>query len=157
MFIKIILCFCLVVVSTATASGVTFGIVTYVYDGDTIMVDHEKVRLLGVDTPEVVHKKYGKPGACFGEEAKSYLTKRLLDKKVRLVDDRKSQKYDKYKRRLAYVYLAGRLINEELIREGYGRLIWDFPFAKRERFLKVQNKAIIKRKGYWGKCIPTLR
>jgi hypothetical protein len=37
MSIRITLCFCLVIVSTATAFGETFGIVTYVYDGDTIL------------------------------------------------------------------------------------------------------------------------
>ena len=80
-------------------------LVTHVTDGDTIGVGrgwrYEKVRLIGVDTPETVHPN--KPVEYFGKEASAF-TKQLCEgKTVRLEYD--WQRKDKYGRTLAYVYL----------------------------------------------------
>src|SRR5204863_2603564 len=102
--------------ATATAS------VTRVVDGDTIAVSvngrTEKVRLIGIDTPESV--KPGTPVQCFALAA-STRTKALLPKgsAVRLVRD--VEERDRYGRLLAYVYRArdDLFVNLALVREGY--------------------------------------
>ena len=77
----------LVGISLLLAAGI--GTVTRVVDGDTIVVSidrrSEKVRLIGVDTPETVHPS--KPVEYFGKEA-SVFTKRMVEgKQVRLEED----------------------------------------------------------------------
>ena len=63
------------------ADGRVHGTVVSVADGDTVTVKfasgQEKIRLIGVDTPETVHPT--KPVGCFGPEASAY-TKALLPK-----------------------------------------------------------------------------
>ena len=75
-------------------------------DGDTIDViingQEERLRLIGVDTPET--KDPRKPVQCFGVEASSKATELLLNKKVRLEFDSSQSKRDKYNRLLAYIY-----------------------------------------------------
>src|SRR5438128_5228314 len=75
------------------------GRVTRVVDGDTIIVGDERVRLIGVDTPET--KKPGTPVQCFGKKATAF-TKRLVEhRKVTL--ERDAEERDRYGRLLAYV------------------------------------------------------
>ncbi|MFH1624734.1 MAG: thermonuclease family protein [Pseudomonadota bacterium] len=85
--------------------------VARVVDGDTIIVNifgkKERVRLIGVDTPETKHPK--KPVEYYGEDAYQF-TKRLCEgERVRLEYD-PNNKYlkhrDKYGRLLAYVFLT---------------------------------------------------
>src|SRR3954470_18399328 len=100
----------------ATASNSTHAaVVTRNTDGDTLWLSGiGKVRLIGIDTPEV----FGQ-AECFGEAASAF-TARVLPPgthvRYRLgVDPR-----DRYGRALAYVYLAdGRLFNELLAERGY--------------------------------------
>jgi hypothetical protein len=78
---------------------------TRVVDGDTIVVNiegkEEKVRLIGVDTPETVHPN--KPVEHFGKEASEFTRKMAQGNMVRLEYD--WQKWDRYGRLLAYTYL----------------------------------------------------
>src|SRR5439155_26557732 len=92
--------------------------VVRVVDGDTIVLDgDEKVRLIGVDTPETVHPR--KPVERFGHDASAFTRRLLQGERVALGFDQ--QRTDRYGRTLAYVYLTdGRLANEEIIRQGYG-------------------------------------
>lgn len=127
-------------------------VVTYVYDGDTIKVGKETVRLLGVDAPEVAWKRYGKKGECYGPEAKAYLEKRLLGKRIKLKRDPMANQKDKYDRTLAYVYLQNTLVNRELIHRGYAQVLRYFPFSKRQDFIRAQEKAVAHRRGLWKSC-----
>ena len=93
-----------------------------VIDGDTIVVsgpgiDHERLRLRGIDAPEVVH-----PGldhdAYFGVEARRYLAGRLTGRPVLLKFDG-TEKRDPYGRLLGYVYLGDSdCVNVDLVRDG---------------------------------------
>jgi endonuclease YncB( thermonuclease family) len=97
---------------SASASGT--AAVERVVDGDTIIVTgHIRVRLIGMDTPEVVDPR--KPVQCFGEAA-SARTKALLPRgtAVRLVYD--ADRYDRYGRTLAYVYRARRFVRQRRAR-----------------------------------------
>ena len=75
---------------------------TRVVDGDTIILStKERVRLIGVDTPETKHPN--KPVEQYGKEASAFTTRIVEGKKVTLEYDQ--EKRDKYGRLLAYVYL----------------------------------------------------
>ena len=92
-------------------------------DGDTIVVargdQRDTVRILGIDTPETQHPT--KPVECFGPEASAYTKRRLSGRVVRLEDD--VETHDIYGRRLAYVYVDGHRFDDELLAEGYARLL----------------------------------
>lgn len=118
-----------------------------VVDGDTLLLTNgEKVRLIGVDTPETKHPK--KPVEYFGKEA-SLFTKRMVEgKEVRLEYD--WQRKDKYRRTLAYVYLLdGTFLNAEIIKQGYGFAYKRFPFKYLEEFRRYEKEAREKKRGLW--------
>lgn len=136
----------------ATSSGV---LVTKVIDGDTIEIEGtQKVRYLGVDTPET--KDPRKPVQCFGKEA-SNKNKELVEGK-RVILEKDITEADKYGRLLRFVYLplsdGTRLfVNDYLIREGYGQVLTIPPDVKySEQFLDAQRKAREQKKGLWGRC-----
>lgn len=122
-----------------------------VVDGDTLLLDNrERVRLIGVDTPETVRPDH--PVERFGPEASAF-TKRLAERqRVRLILGQERQ--DKYGRTLAFVYLAdGRLLNEEIIRQGYGHAYIRHPFdtAMMDRFRAAEREARAARRGLWAR------
>jgi endonuclease YncB( thermonuclease family) len=127
-------------------------------DGDTIIVDMnghpETLRFIGVDTPETHDPR--KAVQCFGQVAAEF-TKSLIGKNnVRLESDPINTNRDRYNRLLRYVYLPdGRLVNGEIIRQGYGFAYTGFPFTKSVEFLGYQKSAREQGIGLWGKCTPT--
>ena len=129
--------------------------VTRVVDGDTLVVSiagqEERVRLIGVDTPETVHPQ--KPVEYFGKEASAF-TKRIAEgKTVRLEADPQNTDRDKYHRLLRYVYLPdGRLLNAEIIRQGYGFAYTRFPFRKMEEFRALEREPREANRGLWGEA-----
>jgi micrococcal nuclease len=131
--------------AAAAAQGVVS--VKRVIDGDTlVLANDERVRLIGVDTPETKHPR--KPVQRFGKEA-SLFTKRMVEgKEVRLEFD--WQKRDKYGRLLAYIYLLdGTFVNAEIIKQGYGFAYTRFPFKYLEEFRSYEKEARENRKGLW--------
>lgn len=122
----------------------------YVIDGDTIIITikdkREKVRLIGVDTPEI--KTPDRSAQYFANEAKEFTKKLVEDKNVRLEYD--LEKRDKYGRILAYVYLEdGTFLNAELIRKGYGFAYKKYPFKYLDEFSQLEKEAKKERKGLW--------
>src|SRR5215207_4425687 len=107
-----------------TAAATDQATVEHVVDGDTIDVrigDRlERVRLLGIDTPEVYVDRG--PPDCFGPEASAF-TKTLLPGGTAVRLERDVVGRDDYGRLLAYVYLAadGSLVNETIVRQGFAR------------------------------------
>lgn len=123
-----------------------------VVDGDTILLTSgERVRLIGVDTPESV--KPGTPVQCFARRASAF-THALLDgAAVRLVHD--AERRDRYGRLLAYVYRArdGLFVNAELVRDGYARTLAIAPnTAHAAQFAALASAARHAGKGLWGAC-----
>ena len=94
------------------------GIVERIVDGDTIKINGNSVRLLGINTPERGEKYY--------EEAKDYLAS-LIDNKTVYLEYGK-EKYDKYGRVLAYVYLDDENVNQKMIEQGYAN--YYFPSGR---------------------------
>jgi micrococcal nuclease len=91
-----------------------------VVDGDTIVIDfngkEEKVRLIGVDTPETVHPKKGVEP--FGTEASIY-TKELLEGQTIYIEFDVQERETEHGRLLAYVWIEGEHFNHTLVKEGY--------------------------------------
>ena len=102
--------------------GEAHAIVERVVDGDTIVVDingnQERVRLLGIDTPESV--AVNRPEQCFGRESASYLTS-LLPKGTGVTLVRDIESRDQYDRLLAYVVRSSDqlFVNLDLLERGY--------------------------------------
>ena len=119
-----------------------------VVDGDTIILDgEEKVRLIGVDTPETKHPK--KPVQYYGKEASAFTKKLCEGKTVRLEYD--WQRQDKYQRTLAYVYLEdGTFVNAEIIIQGYGHAYTRFPFKYLDEFREYEKEARESGRGLWA-------
>ena len=141
------------------AADLGFYKVASFVDGDTLVVDmngaQETIRFIGVDTPET-HKP-NTPVQCYGSEAADY-TKQLIGKNpVRLQADPLDTNRDRYGRLLRYIYLPdGRLIEEELIKNGYGFAYTSFPFEKKMRFSELERVAKEDKVGLWSACQPSL-
>jgi micrococcal nuclease len=124
-----------------------------VVDGDTLDVDwggrRERLRLLGVDTPETVD--ISRPIGCYGPEASAFTHRRLQGRAVGLSFDR--QRRDRYGRLLAYVEVDGRRFNDELLTGGYARLLVIPPNGLHGRaMLDEELAARAAKRGLWGAC-----
>lgn len=105
-------------------------------DGDTFkaLLNDEiiTVRLLAVDTPESVHPN--KEKEFYGEEASNFTCNLVRNaKKIEVEYDSNSEKYDKYNRLLAWVFVDDTLLQDEIIRNGYGRVAYlydDYKYTK---------------------------
>ncbi len=140
-----------VTVSTTTQS---FFVVSRVVDGDTIEVikdnKEEKVRLIGINTPETVDPR--KKVECFGKEASAHAKEILVGQNITLAFDDTQTKYDKYGRLLAYVYREdGLFVNKHMIQEGYAyEYTYKVPYLFQKEFKEAQKQAESKGKGLWG-------
>jgi len=132
-------------------------LVIRVIDGDTIVVSpNEKVRLIGVDTPETVHPN--KVVQCFGKDAKEFTRTMVERKSIHLVFDESNRgrnHKDRYGRTLAYVYFDdGTMLNAELIRRGYAHAYTRFPFRYILEFREMARQARRESAGLWASCRP---
>lgn len=131
------------------ANGEMEATVERVIDGDTVELSTgERVRLIGVDTPETV--KPNTPVQPYGKEASDFSKKLLTGQRVKLKFD--VEPYDKYNRLLAYMYLSdGTFVNEKLVREGYARIMTIPPnVAHADLFLEAEREARAQNRGLWG-------
>ncbi len=136
-------------------------------DGDTIEVELngkiEKVRLIGVDTPETHHPT--KPVEPYGMEAENYTRSQLDGKTIYLEMD--VQERDKYGRILAYVWLSQpdkindaeistKMFNAHLLLDGYAQLLTIPPDVKyADYFTRYQSQAREQNKGLWSPLVTT--
>ncbi len=125
--------------------------VTSVIDGDTFRCRLrgriEKIRLIGVNTPEVHHPRKGVE--FYGKEAQAFARRVLTGKQVGLEYD--VQLRDRYGRILAYVYLpSGDMFNALLVKEGYAQVMTVPPNVKyQELFLRLEREAREEGRGLW--------
>lgn len=140
----------------ATGERAGAATVARVVDGDTIRVRiqgfEERVRLIGIDTPET-HKP-GTPVECFGAEASGRMAALLpVGTPVSLVRDVEAR--DRYGRLLAYVYRAsdGLFVNLAMAKEGYATTLTYPPnVAHVDEFVAAVRAARESRRGLWRRC-----
>lgn len=125
-----------------------------VVDGDTIFLDApslrgggEKIRLIGVDAPELHRPRT--PVQYFARESKAYLQTLVENKRVRVTYD--FPHYDRWHRTLAYVYLEdGTFVNLEMVRRGYAAALTQFPFRFLNKFRDAAHSAREGSAGLWA-------
>lgn len=121
-------------------------------DGDTIKIKYEgkeqNVRYLLIDTPETSHPRLGKQP--FGEKAKERNQELLNSGKLEIEFDI-GEKYDKYNRLLAYIYIDGESVQEKLLEEGLARVAYVYPPNTRhlDAYEKAQERAKKAGIGIW--------
>ena len=138
------------------------AVVERVIDGDTIDVDiggrTERIRLIGIDTPEIAHEAFDGRAAndteCYGEEAHDFMRAVLPEgTAVRLERDVVGR--DDYGRILAYVHRAsdGIFVNLELVRQGYAQPL-TFPpnVAHADLMVDAARDAERDDVGLWADC-----
>ncbi|WP_257142615.1 thermonuclease family protein [Bacillus wiedmannii] len=131
------------------------------FDGDTILVStkqngeviKKKVRALLIDTPEVQKVNDGKvisPSMPLADKAREFLKNKLKGKEIILVYDKGDPK-DKFNRELAYIFVDGKCIQTELLREGLAiiRYVKEPNTALYDEFKKAESEARSQKKGVW--------
>jgi micrococcal nuclease len=144
-------------------TGKETHLVHRVSDGDTFVLENgEKVRMLGIDTPEKYESsKLDRDAERSGSDKKtiqklgelaSQYTKKLIEgKRVVLVPEPNHEDKDKYGRLLRYVYLEdGTFVNKKIIEDGYASAYRKFGLSKQDEFVKAEKEARENRKGLWG-------
>lgn len=119
--------------------------VKYVIDGDTIVVgENEKVRYIGIDTPEI--------GECYYDEAKAR-NRELVERQQVFLDICEEEPTDKYGRTLAYVYVGDLLVNAELLSGGFAATLNIPPCNHKAAYFRdLQLAARTAKRGMWGAC-----
>ena len=124
--------------------------VVEIVDGDTLLVQAGEeslaVRLIGIDAPERSHPS--RPKEYLSDEAASFLASLCEGKTVSM--ERGDEDVDRHGRLLRYVRLPDeRLVNLEMIREGYAYAMRRFPFSRSAEFLRAEQEARREGKGLW--------
>ncbi|MFH1610680.1 MAG: thermonuclease family protein [Patescibacteria group bacterium] len=152
-FITLIFLCCFNFVSAQNEIQETSVYVLYVIDGDTIVVSIEgkeqRVRLIGIDAPEVAYVEENKEGECFADESTEKLKELILNKEVVLVNDSLSDDKDKYNRLLRYIYLDNTDINAKLVENGYAKSFLFFPFDKQDEYSTLDSFAQLQMLGLY--------
>jgi micrococcal nuclease len=125
--------------------------ITRVYDGDSVLCEMGsisiKVRLAGIDAPETSKKKRD-PGQPYSQQATKYLAGLVLNKNVEI----KGYGNDKYNRVLAEVFIDGKNINLEMIKQGLAEVYRGKPAKgfKVEPYQAAEKNAKKSLKGMWS-------
>jgi micrococcal nuclease len=131
-----------------------------VLDGDTFDIDlpdgehtTTRIRLWGVDTPEVAGADQGE--MYFGPEASAFAKKTLLGQHVR-VELSPTKTRGVYERLLAYVYVEpdGVCFNELLVETGHAYADWRFPHVRKARYKTIEGRAQRQGIGLWANVTP---
>lgn len=118
-----------------------------VLDGETIEIaGGTRILYIGVKVPEV------EPQECFGLEAQQR-NRQLVEGQWIEIEKDTSELDLSYGYLLRYVYLNGEMINEILIREGFGRASIQAPDVRfQARLLEAEEEARQSKRGVWGAC-----
>jgi micrococcal nuclease len=123
-----------------------------VHDGDTITVRidgrTEKVRLVGIDSPELDDERQEYRDAAYA--ARNYARLRLGGETVTLETESRQPDRDQYGRLLRYVILDdGTNVNEDLVRKGYAHVFDKYQFELKPRFKTAEAEAKREKLGVW--------
>ena len=151
--------FALVVVAAVVASSAqpaperafTYrGTVSYVVDGDTIAVRlangrRERVRLIGIDTPE--------RGACLAAQATAQARRLAHGKRVVLRGDATQDTRDRYGRLLAYAWIGSRDLGYQQVAAGLAQVyVYDRPFQRLSAYRRAEQIGRGRPQNVWRGC-----
>lgn len=136
--------------------------ISSIIDGDTIVVGRDKVRLIGVDAPEVqanehLRNELNRIGAqnreasmlFMGREAAGFLKRLAEGRRCWLEYDEGGR--DQYGRILAYIHLEdGTNLNEAMIYQGYAKAYLGANFRYVKRYIYLQDEAMRRGNGFWS-------
>ncbi|WP_334138739.1 thermonuclease family protein [Corynebacterium variabile] len=143
--------------TSSAAKGTIEGTVVVVVDGDTLDVQtrngRERVRLLGIDAPEVAHEK---PGQCGADDALASLERLAYHKQVSVQADAKADERDRYGRLLAYVSDGSTDLGRVQVERGYAEA-WHpratTPPVRFKQYAYAAEQARARRAGAWATCL----
>lgn len=125
-----------------------------VVDGDTIVVningDEEKVRIIGINTPESV--KPNSPVECFGKEASIHITE-LLNRPGGLIiePDPTQNTRDRNGRLLAHIFVGDINIGQQMIADGYAyEYTYRIPYIYESEYRTAESEARNNNRGLWS-------
>lgn len=137
-------------------TAVNFATVIEVIDGDTVDLSidghRQRVRLIGVDTPETKHPR--KPVECYGHEA-TVFAESLLPQGTKVRLERDAEARDAYDRLLVYLYrnFDNMFINLELVRQGFAHVLTIEPnITHIDKFVVAARDAQSNNRGLWQAC-----
>jgi micrococcal nuclease len=138
-------------------------LVTRVIDGDTfILSDKSRVRLLGIDAPEMrssdkMNRDADRTGqdqktiSALGKSSAQYLKDLIEGKRILLTKENDYEDKDKYGRLLRYAYLQdGTFINGKMVEDGYAQVYRKFDLSKKSELLDLEREARENERGLWG-------
>lgn len=120
-----------------------------VHDGDTISVilngRKEKVRLIGIDAPEIKQRPWG-------TRARKHLEKMLMASNRTVILEFDVERRDKYGRLLCYIFTPDRkMLNIQMVKNGYAVLLTIPPNIRYvDELRSAQNEAKQYKRGIWG-------
>jgi micrococcal nuclease len=137
-------------------------LVVRVVDGDTLHLaapdlGHEvtKVRLLGIDAPEMGTSKSESERMYFAEESTAFAKRLALGKVVGVYLDERAGSRDRYERLLAYLELPdGQFLNEELLSQGYAYADRRFRHSYYQKYVQLEAVARSGGRGLWQNVTP---
>ena len=121
-----------------------------VVDGDTIVLNGEKIRFSGIDAPESNYK--GKEQTCLvnetiikcGRLSKEFLIKKIGTNKVTC---KREEKPDQYNRILAECFVNGESLSKILVKNGYA---FDYARYSKKKYAQDQEYAKDNKLGLWS-------
>jgi micrococcal nuclease len=136
------------------------SLVVRVVDGDTLHIaapdlghDVTKIRLLGIDAPEMGPGKGER--MYFADQSTAFARRLALDKLVGIYLDERAGSRDRYERLLAYIELPdGRFLNEELLSAGYAYADRRFRHSYYQKYLQLEAGARSGGHGLWKEVTP---
>lgn len=126
------------------------GTVTNVVDGDTLDVRlvsgrRERVRLIGIDTPE--------RGACLSGPATAQARRLAQGERAVLRGDATQDTRDRYGRLLAYASVRGRDLGFQQVTSGLARVyVYDRPFQRLGAYRRAEQAGRKRRQNVWRGC-----
>jgi endonuclease YncB( thermonuclease family) len=126
------------------------GTVSYVVDGDTVDVRltsgrTERIRLIGIDTPE--------RGQCGAAKATTYARSLAQGRAAVLQGDATQATRDRYGRLLAYVWVGGRDLGFRQLARGLAKVyVYDRPFQRLAAYQQAERVGKTRNDGIWRAC-----
>ena len=115
--------------------------VSRVIDGDTLVCGNQTIRLLGINTPEKKMPYY--------QEAKDFLIKETENKSVEILRDKED--IDRYDRKLRYIFYEDRLMNVEILQEGFATSFMLESLNYEDKLMQAENYARKSEVRLWEK------